>query len=302
MKMKSKFFGLSAKLALAVLAVGTTLTSCYDSENGDVNKPYTPEAPKYIVSGYITDYETGEPLTGATVTIGAQQATTNGGAYSLELTAPGALDVTIAAEGYSSVERSLQVETITTGVALYTVDAALWDEAALPGIKVEVMDNQTASNQITAEEAVAVDLVNNDEQPIPASLTFNNLQAGATFVSDYTTTANATKAASDDPREAFIAYCEAYLGVNPDKGFTKTTQEFNFMIAGRSSVKSVTINTYGATERYIFTLNGVEHSYVINRITGYALVPEVVSNEIYHGHGHGHGHGGELNAGGGIWE
>ena len=131
------------------------------------------------------------------------------------------------------------------------------------------MDNQTASNQITAEEAVAVDLVNNDEQPIPASLTFNNLQAGATFVSDYTTTANATKAASDDPREAFIAYCEAYLGVNPDKGFTKTTQEFN---------------------------------YVINRITGYALVPEVVSNEIYHGHGHGHGHGGELNAGGGIWE
>ena len=42
MKMKSKFFGLSAKLALAVLAVGTTLTSCYDSENGDVNKPYTP--------------------------------------------------------------------------------------------------------------------------------------------------------------------------------------------------------------------------------------------------------------------
>ena len=38
--MKSKFFSLNAKLALAVLAVGTMFTGCYDSENGDVNKPY----------------------------------------------------------------------------------------------------------------------------------------------------------------------------------------------------------------------------------------------------------------------
>ena len=44
--MKSKFFSLNAKLALAVLAVGTMFTGCYDSENGDVNKPYVAPDPE----------------------------------------------------------------------------------------------------------------------------------------------------------------------------------------------------------------------------------------------------------------
>ena len=39
MNMKSKFFGLNSKLALAVLAVGTMFTACYDSGNGEVVKP-----------------------------------------------------------------------------------------------------------------------------------------------------------------------------------------------------------------------------------------------------------------------
>ena len=301
--MKSIFSGVSAKLALAVLAVGTMFTSCYDSENGDVTVPPMPEKPQYIVTGYVTDYETGMPIEGATVTVGSKTATTTGGAYTLELTevtSETPLAVSIAATDYLTVSRSLIVTPITSGVALYTVDAALMKEAALPGIKVDVLDNKSASAKLSAEDNVALDLVNDTDEPVPANVTFANLQAGAAFVSDYTPAD--TKAASDDPKTAFVEYCKAYLGVDPSAGFTTTSKQFNFTIAAQSSVKSATINTYGVTERYTFTLNGEEYSYVINRISGYSFVPEVVLNEIYHGHGHGHGHGGELNAGGGIWE
>ena len=57
--MKSRFFGLSAKLALAVLAVGFTFTSCYDSANDGIIVPGDVDvvipAPKYEVTGYVTD-------------------------------------------------------------------------------------------------------------------------------------------------------------------------------------------------------------------------------------------------------
>lgn len=69
MKMKSKFFGFTAKLAMAILAVGTMFTSCYDSENGDVTKPYVAPDPVYLISGTITDVETGAAITDATITV-----------------------------------------------------------------------------------------------------------------------------------------------------------------------------------------------------------------------------------------
>ena len=65
--MKSKFFGLNAKLALAVLAVGTMFTSCYDSENGDVTKPYVAPDAVYSFQGVVTNNITGEGVEGATI-------------------------------------------------------------------------------------------------------------------------------------------------------------------------------------------------------------------------------------------
>ena len=66
--MKSKFFGLNAKLALAVLAVGTMFTSCYDSENGDVTQPYQAPDAVYTFTGTVTSQLTGKGVADATVT------------------------------------------------------------------------------------------------------------------------------------------------------------------------------------------------------------------------------------------
>ena len=64
MKMKSKFFGNGAKLALAVLAVcGTLFTSCY--EKAEVDEATKPAPAKYYIAGTITDATTGQVLTTA---------------------------------------------------------------------------------------------------------------------------------------------------------------------------------------------------------------------------------------------
>ena len=85
MKMKSKLFGLGAKMALALLAVGMTVTSCYDSENVDIIQPDQPVAPKYYIAGNITDAETGDIVTNATVTIDGTAVTLTNGAFNQEV-------------------------------------------------------------------------------------------------------------------------------------------------------------------------------------------------------------------------
>lgn len=294
--MKSKFFGFSAKLALAILAVGTTFTSCYDSENGDVTKPYVPEPAKYVVSGYVTDFVTGEPIVGASIS-GAVTATTGTtGAYTVSGTAAVNGDVTISAEGYMSVVRAVKMETIETGMASYTVDAALIKEGDLPGVKVTVLESDKDRVPFDADKYPAVDLVNNTTTPMDASLSFSNLVAGAKFVADVNTKAE------DPAKEAFIKYCQNQFGLTPGANFTTITKKFDFVIPGLSSVKSVAVTTYGVKEQYTFPFDGKEASFTIERVVGYAFEPEIYDNSHYHGHGHGHGHGGDLNAGGGIFE
>lgn len=297
MKMKSKFFGLSAKLALAILAVGATFASCYDSENGDVTKPYVPEKPKYVVSGYVTDFVTGQPIIGANIT-GAVTATTSAtGAYTVTVAAPVNGDVTIAAAGYISVVRAVKMETIGTGMASYTVDAALIKEGALPGVKVTVLQSDKNQHKFGADEYPAVDLVNNTTDPMDASLSFSSLSAGSRFVNNV-----ATGRAVDPAKEAFIKYCQNQFGQTPGDDFSIITKTFDFIIPGLCSVKSVSIATYGVKEQYTFPFEGAEATFTIERVVGYSFAPEILSNSHYHGHGHGHGHGGDLNAGGGIFE
>ena len=76
MKMKSKFFGNGAKLALAVLAVcGTLFTSCY--EKAEVDQATKPAEAKYYIAGTITDATTGQELTTAKVTLGDKSVTSS---------------------------------------------------------------------------------------------------------------------------------------------------------------------------------------------------------------------------------
>lgn len=132
--MKSLFSGLSAKLALAVLAVGTMFTSCYDSENVDVVAPSTPEPATYAIVGNITDAATGLPVyEGVVVTVDGNQQSVNEAGYfeALNLSA-GSHEVRVSAPTYNDAVRTLYLQATADGgvcignadFALYTADAS----------------------------------------------------------------------------------------------------------------------------------------------------------------------------------
>lgn len=124
--MKSKFFGLSAKLALAILAVGTTLTSCYDSENVDIIAPENPAPAKYYIAGNITDAATGEALPGATVKMDGADVTVNGSYFEIEVAGGAAYEFTVDVNGYYTATRKIFMPTIADGgVSVGNADFAL---------------------------------------------------------------------------------------------------------------------------------------------------------------------------------
>lgn len=312
MKMKSFFSGVSAKLALAVLAVGTMFASCYDSENGDVTVPTKPAAPTYTVNGVVTDFKTGEAISGATVALDGTTVTTDTtdatGSYSYQTGAPVVGQVTISATGYREVVRTIEMPTVQTGAVVFTVNAALVGEYDLPGIEVSVMES-TSSKEMDAAALFAGDknyasvlenLVNNTENTITLPLTVNGLRTGGKFV---TTSTKATDDAEAAAKAAFVAYCKSNLGIDPTLGYNENgTVVFNIEIDPWTEVTALSFKGYAAKEAYTFPYEGVEYTYTIERVLGYSCEPSF--NSFGHGnyHGHGHGHGGELNAGGGIWE
>ncbi len=126
--MRSKILGRFAKLAVAILAVGMTLTSCYDegTENG-----YTPktEDVNYVLSGTVTDSQTFAPIVGAKVTCGSLNTTTDSkGFYILKSTntaISGA--VTFSATGYNSVSTSVSLTAASPALTLNIALAAFTD-------------------------------------------------------------------------------------------------------------------------------------------------------------------------------
>ena len=121
--MRSKFFGRFAKLAVAFLAVGMTLTSCYDETT---EKKYIPatEDVDYVLTGTVTDSQTFAPIVGATVTCGSLNTTTDSrGVYTLKSTntaISGA--VTFAASGYNTATKTVN---LTEAAPVLTLNVAL---------------------------------------------------------------------------------------------------------------------------------------------------------------------------------
>ncbi len=122
--MRSNFLGRFAKLAVAFLAVGMTLTSCYDETT---EKTYIPaeEDVNYVLTGVVTDSQTFKPVVGAAVTCGSLSTTTDSyGSYSLESTNTAISGtVTFTASGYNSATRTVNLTEanpyLTLNVTLY---------------------------------------------------------------------------------------------------------------------------------------------------------------------------------------
>ena len=129
MKMKSKLFANSAKMALAVLVVCASLTSCYDLDGGSaliIPEP-TPQTVSYVLTGKVTDAMSYQPISGATVTFAGGTATTgtDGRYETSEQAAPFNTDVTFSAEGYKDLVKNPGQSAATTGVATKVLDVEM---------------------------------------------------------------------------------------------------------------------------------------------------------------------------------
>ena len=302
MNMKSKFFGLNAKLALAVLAVGTMFTSCYDSENGDVVKPYEPLPATYYVMGTITDATTGAALPDAQVTVNDAGVELNASASYSVAGKAGDNTVTVQLDGYNedqTVTRTVNIPTLSDGQS-YTavVNVALTPNAGVPALEVEVKVVPTTTTQpvvLTSAENVGLDLIAEEE----AAVFTRNFVVDAGYGISKETLDYLTEATPE-----MQAYIEAYFGVNLGEygEYSTLTLPYTFQIPAWNCLQSITINyTYNNFD-YTFTANTGEVCNVeVNSVAGYAFSAAFLPNHNYtHSHGHGHGHGENLNAGGGI--
>ena len=292
--MKSKFFGLNAKLALAVLAVGTMFTSCYDSENGDVVKPYEPADPVYYVAGTITDVETGEPLN-AQVTVNGVAATITDGNYSASGQV-GENIVSVTMAGYNNdqpVERKVNIEAVAAGQS-YTavVNVALAKNPSDLDVTVQVINIQSskANKRMTSAEYPGLDLIGEDE----------GLKIDRTFEVVY----GFTEPNLDGVSEGLATYINQYLGeqlgIFGEARLMEVKQEINL----RPWMALVAVNLdYDLNEiTYLFTpADGEAVEVIVKGVTGYKFSVEETDNHNYvYSHGHGHDHGDNINAGGGI--
>lgn len=184
--MKSIFSSLNAKLALAVLAVGTMFASCYDSENGDVTVNPKPDPAKYVIAGNLTDAATSAavyPTADRTVkvTIDGTEVTVNNDGYFVKedgLTA-GSHVVEVIADGYDDVKRTIYLpETADGGIAYGNADFVLYgpDSKNLPEPDYQGPATVTQAEEIAANEDVVAAVKTAMES---LGLTYESLVANA---------------------------------------------------------------------------------------------------------------------------
>ena len=129
MKMKSKFFGSSAKLALTLLAMCGMFASCYEKDEIDVPKVTEPTATTYQVAGIVADAESNAEMDGVTVTNvtnSKSMTTAADGKYALEAKVGETNVVTFAKSGYKTVTSSVFVTKQENGsIVAYTIDARM---------------------------------------------------------------------------------------------------------------------------------------------------------------------------------
>lgn len=317
MKMKSKFFGVTAKLAIAILAVGTMFTSCYDSENGDVSKPYKAPDAVYTFVVTVTNGITGNPVTGATVTAGSNAcAGVGNGVYQAVVTndqtgtkMPATMTISVAATSdYETATTTVNVATIENGQAITCYANLIVNPTGYvpEGLKVETSTNTTSvTGSLSGDKTYAdsnpedvnyvenLDIINNSDDPMQVTKNIT-VYEGIKYL--------------DEPAETraldIIAELKKYIESveGPINGFTTTVKPYSFLLPAKSALQKISIQYLYDDKTFNFTYNGVSYSAKTRRVASVIFSNTVVLKDMYHGHGHGHGHGGDLNAGGGIFE
>ena len=310
--MKSKFFSLNAKLALAVLAVGTMFTGCYDSENGDVNKPYVAPDPVYTVSGTITDALTGQIITNAQVTVTDAKGTVSfsNGTYAVQVNTAGTKTVEVTAAGYITDSRDIVITELGKGEASTTVanfaliSSAIEDEFDINDVTI-TLGASTVTTKAKVLKASADP--QGDDEFLGLDLTAD--EEAATFertfeveVGSVTDPENIEDVFAGAPVE-LLAYANSYLGGVIGQFGNKQIIEvpYTISIPPYQCVESVTVTYAIVSSTYDFTYADETYTVTVKGVRSYTFTTQLLANHGFsHSNGHGHGHGDNINAGGGI--
>ena len=320
MKMKSKFFGLNAKLALAVLAVGTMFTSCYDSENGDVTQPYQAPDAVYSFTGTVTNDITGTGVKGATVTfsgaISGSTTTDELGTYQFTTTVrdgvEGTVTLTVTGDDFEDTEATVAVDKIANGQSIiYFKNVLVNYTAYLPdGVEIDTSNSTTTDDSTLQGEnkegenyVAELDIINKSDSPITVEYVFQE-KRGSRITEDAddimgngVITRLIPDGAKADIREWIIADLG---GVTPGTDFDTFTTEppISFVIPAGQALKGITVSYTYEYKTYNYSYGEDSGRVIIQRVDNVRYNSTTVTTDYYHGHGHGHGNG--DNAGGGI--
>lgn len=315
MKMKSKFFGFTAKLAMAILAVGTMFTSCYDSENGDVSKPYKAPDAVYTFVVTVSNGITGKPVEGATVTAGSTAcAGVGNGVYQAVVTndqtgtkMPSTVTVSVAAgSDYEAATATVNVATIENGQAITCYANIIVNPTKYEpeGLKVETSSNLVSETcSFTGDKTLEgdnveyvenMDIINSSDDPMQVT---KNIKVfiGAKYVQEPAQTKAIDVIAE---LKKYIESVEGTVGTD----FSTEIRPYSFLLPAKSALQKISVQYMYDDKTFNFTYNGVSYVAKTRRVVSVIFSNTPVLTEMYHGHGHGHGHGGDLNAGGGIFE
>ena len=315
MKMKSKFFGFTAKLAMAILAVGTMFTSCYDSENGDVSKPYKAPDAVYTFVVTVSNGITGKPVEGATVTAGSTAcAGVGNGVYQAVVTndqtgtkMPSTVTVSVAAgSDYEAATATVNVATIENGQAITCYANIIVNPTKYEpeGLKVETSSNLASeTGSFTGDKTLEgdnveyvenMDIINSSDDPMQVT---KNIKVfiGAKYVQEPAQTKAIDVIAE---LKKYIESVEGTVGTD----FSTEVRHYSFLLPAKSALQKISVQYMYDDKTFNFTYNGVSYVAKTRRVVSVIFSNTPVLTEMYHGHGHGHGHGGDLNAGGGIFE
>lgn len=205
--MKSKFFGLSAKLALCFVAALGTLTSCYEKEDITTVVDTTPKTVTYTISGSVYNYASLAGINGASVVLTKGDAkkvettTKDGGQFAISLTKlteedRGDYTLTVTANGYKVRKTNVTIyfEKAANQTIATHMDFALKSNEIQGGV-IEVV----AGAEEQTEEVQGVDSEGNptvDQVIIPEGL----FGAGVTKTITFTREGQSEEIASDAVR------------------------------------------------------------------------------------------------------
>lgn len=324
MKVKSKFLGLGAKLAAALLLVcGTaTLTGCY-SENDDVAIPYIAEDPIYTITGVVMDTQ-GKPMSGVKVGVSNSGAatravtdiTTTGadGLYSIsskndeygkqikkgDTPIAGENIVTFTTADGKSVFYKVTLQAAGVGgSSIGTQNVVIGEDINLPLVPefVLVTEGPKAKTEtFTSEKYKDLEIANTNDVTGKYSL---NLwyKAGSVYE---VTIEDAFASAPSDVKASLINYAREKIGNVTE--LTEQNNVYEFTLPSMCYLTQITTTAFVTDNVATVKYDGKEYVVKYKNYGNYTFNYSYGSWSHGHNPGHGHGHGEDFNAGGGIVE